>query len=48
MSGCTRRGKRRKLCSDPLLDDALRIVIEQCPFSGLHRKTFAQAEFFSV
>jgi arylsulfatase A-like enzyme len=23
-------------------------LVEQCPFAGLHRKTFAQAEFFSV
>jgi hypothetical protein len=23
-------------------------LFEQCPFTGLHRKTFAQAEFFSV
>jgi hypothetical protein len=23
-------------------------LVEQCPFAGVHRKTFAQAKFFSV
>jgi hypothetical protein len=32
----------------PLLARMRHADVEQCPFAAVHRKTFAQAEFFSV